>query len=91
MNDKLLEVMPEFKHIQDAGLRDKAMTVWTEAMKEARWSFDDLKEMPFTLLIKSAEVNLVAHVHEEKTRMKPMRRIDPEGYCYDGPPERKLP
>ena len=34
---------------------------------------------------------LVAHVHEEKTRMKPMRRIDPEGYCYDGPAERKLP
>jgi citrate synthase len=34
---------------------------------------------------------LVAHVHEEKTRMKPMRRIDPEGYVYDGPPERKLP
>jgi citrate synthase len=34
---------------------------------------------------------LVAHVHEEKTRMKPMRKIDPEGYEYDGPPERKLP
>jgi len=34
---------------------------------------------------------LVAQVHEEKTRMKPMRRIDPEGYAYDGPAERKLP
>ncbi len=34
---------------------------------------------------------LVAHVHEEKTRMKPMRKIDPEGFAYDGPPERKLP
>jgi citrate synthase len=34
---------------------------------------------------------LVAHVHEEKTRMKPMRKIDPEGYVYDGPAERKLP
>jgi citrate synthase len=34
---------------------------------------------------------LVAHVHEEKTRMKPMRRIDPEGFYYDGPAERKLP
>ena len=33
---------------------------------------------------------LVAHVHEEKTRMKPMRKIDPEGYQYDGPAERKL-
>jgi len=34
---------------------------------------------------------LVAHVHEEKTRMKPMRRIDPENFEYDGPPERKAP
>ena len=34
---------------------------------------------------------LVAHIHEEKTRMKPMRKIDPEDFEYDGPPERKLP
>jgi citrate synthase len=34
---------------------------------------------------------LVAHIHEERTRMKPMRKIDPEGYRYDGPAERKLP
>jgi len=34
---------------------------------------------------------LVAHVHEEKIRMKPMRKIDPEGYEYDGPAERKIP
>ncbi len=34
---------------------------------------------------------LVAHVHEEKTRMKPMRRIDPVDFAYDGPADRKLP
>ena len=33
---------------------------------------------------------LVAHIHEEKTRMKPMRKIDPENYEYDGPSERKI-
>jgi len=32
---------------------------------------------------------LVAHVHEEKTRMKPMRKIHPENYEYDGPGERE--
>jgi citrate synthase len=31
---------------------------------------------------------LVAHVHEEQTRMKPMRRIDPVDHAYDGPPPR---
>jgi citrate synthase len=34
---------------------------------------------------------LVAHIHEEKTRMKPMRKIDPENYEYDGPPQRRVP
>ena len=33
---------------------------------------------------------LVAHVHEEMTRMKPMRKIDPQDYEYDGPGERKV-
>lgn len=28
---------------------------------------------------------LVAHVHEEKSRMRPMRRIDPMDHAYDGP------
>jgi citrate synthase len=33
---------------------------------------------------------LVAHIHEEKTRMKPMRRIHPQDYEYDGPGEREI-
>ncbi|MCI0363951.1 MAG: citryl-CoA lyase [Phycisphaerales bacterium] len=33
---------------------------------------------------------LVAHVVEEQTREKPMRRIDPEKHAYDGPPVRNL-
>jgi len=33
---------------------------------------------------------LVAHIHEEKTRMKPMRKIHPQDYEYDGPEERDI-
>lgn len=33
---------------------------------------------------------LVAHVHEEKTRERPMRKFDPE-FEYDGPAERPIP
>ncbi len=33
---------------------------------------------------------LVAHVIEEKTRMKPMRKIDPIAHSYDGKTDRKL-
>jgi citrate synthase len=32
---------------------------------------------------------LVAHIHEEQTRMRPMRRIHPEDIEYDGPSERE--
>jgi len=34
---------------------------------------------------------MVAHIHEERTRMKAMRKIDPENFEYDGPPERSVP
>jgi len=33
---------------------------------------------------------LVAHVHEEKIRMRPMRMIHPQDYEYDGPEEREI-
>jgi citrate synthase len=33
---------------------------------------------------------LVAHIHEEKIRMKPMRKIHPSDFEYDGPGERKV-
>lgn len=33
---------------------------------------------------------LVAHVHEEKSRMKPMRKIHPEDHEYDGPKKRTI-
>ena len=32
---------------------------------------------------------LVAHIHEEQTRMKPMRKIHPADFEYDGPGERE--
>ena len=34
---------------------------------------------------------LVAHVVEEQTRQKPMRKIDPVAHSYDGPEARALP
>ena len=33
---------------------------------------------------------LVAHVNEEQTRMKPMRKIDPVNHVYDGPAARSI-
>jgi citrate synthase len=33
---------------------------------------------------------LVAHIQEEWTRMRPMRKIHPQDYAYDGPDDREL-
>jgi citrate synthase len=33
---------------------------------------------------------LVAHIHEEMMRMRPMRNIHPQDFSYDGPDEREL-
>ena len=33
---------------------------------------------------------LVAHVTEEQSRMRPMRKIDPVNHVYDGPEARSL-
>jgi len=38
--------------------------------------------------ILSRTAGVIAHVHEEKTRQKPMRKIDPGNWEYDGPAER---
>jgi citrate synthase len=34
---------------------------------------------------------LIAHSHEERTRQKPMRQIDPKDHDYDGSTSRRLP
>jgi citrate synthase len=34
---------------------------------------------------------LIAHAHEERTRMPPMRQIDPKDHDYDGARTRRLP
>lgn len=47
-------------------------------------------EIGNAFFIISRVAGLVAQVHEEKTRMRPMRKIHPQDIEYDGPKERKL-
>ena len=51
----------------------------------------DLKlppELANTFFMIARLPGLAAHVHEEKTRERPMRRIHPSDHDYDGPPPR---
>ncbi|MBN2199859.1 MAG: HDIG domain-containing protein [Candidatus Aminicenantes bacterium] len=61
MKETLMALMPEFGEVRNSDLREKTIAVWLEAMKGAGWTFDDLKTMPFTLLISGTPVNLIEH------------------------------
>jgi len=48
-------------------------------------------ELANSFFIMARVPGLVAHIHEEKTIQKPMRRIDPVNHIYTGTPERDIP
>jgi len=62
MKDQIIEMLPELKEIHDEGLRNKIVAVWEDAMTLGQWKFDDLKRMPFTLLVKDVEITFIEHV-----------------------------
>jgi len=61
MKNKLLSLIPEFQLIEDPELQEKTITVWLDAMNKSRWQVEDLKEMPFTLLIQHTSINIIEH------------------------------
>jgi putative nucleotidyltransferase with HDIG domain len=61
MREELLRIMPQFKLIEDADMQEKTIKVWIEAMKKSGWTFDDLRQMPFTLLIENTSVSIIEH------------------------------
>jgi len=61
MRDQLLELFPEFNLINDKSMREKTIAVWEEAVTRGGWKVEDLKRIPFTLLIADCKVNIVEH------------------------------
>jgi putative nucleotidyltransferase with HDIG domain len=61
MTSEILKVLPEISLIGDTKLRELTLTVWEEAMKRGGWTVADLLKMPFTLLLKKIDVNIIDH------------------------------
>ena len=61
MKEELLRLMPEFRLIEDTALQERTIKVWIEAMNKGGWRVDDLRQMPFTLLIEKTSVNIIEH------------------------------
>ncbi len=61
MTKDMVKLIPEIGLIKEAHLRDLTRRVWEEAMERGGWTPEDLEKMPFTLLIKKTEVNIIEH------------------------------
>lgn len=61
MKEELLDLIPEFDLIKDEALRENTIQVWIDAMREGKWTPDNLKDVPAAAFIKGCPVNLIDH------------------------------
>jgi putative nucleotidyltransferase with HDIG domain len=61
MTIDMVKLIPEIGLIKEAKLKNLTRKVWEEAMERGGWTAEDLEKMPFTLLIKKIEVNIIEH------------------------------
>jgi len=62
MKEQVLELLPEIKEIQDAGLQDKVIACWEEAITYRNWTNKELMSIPFTLLAADVNIMFIEHV-----------------------------
>jgi len=61
MRDKILELWPEIEWIDDQELREKVISCWEYAVEKSPLSPEDLRNIPFSLLIKDCKVSFMNH------------------------------
>jgi hypothetical protein len=62
MQKELIELIPEFNAIKDDVLRQRVLDVWTEALEIGGWTVNDLRELPYTLLVEDVDITFPQHV-----------------------------
>jgi putative nucleotidyltransferase with HDIG domain len=61
LRDTVLELWPEIAWISDPGLREQVTQTWVRALELSPLSADDLKQIPFTLLVPNCPTTFVEH------------------------------
>lgn len=61
MNEKLIEILPEFNLIEDKDLKEKVIKTFEEAIKIGGWELEDLNKIPFTLLYEPCPASFLEH------------------------------
>lgn len=60
--DEILKLLPEVDGISDGALKDKVINVWKDAIAYRKWTVDELKSIPFTLLAENVSISFLEHV-----------------------------
>ncbi len=60
--NEVIGLIPEILEINDLSLREKVVSVWESALLQGGWSMEDLKEMPYTLLVENVDITFPEHV-----------------------------
>ncbi|MFQ6674753.1 MAG: HDIG domain-containing metalloprotein [Fidelibacterota bacterium] len=61
MSNNILELWPEIGWIEDEELREKVTRCWEYALEKSALSADDLRNIPFSLLIKDCKISFMNH------------------------------
>ncbi len=61
MNQDVLDLWPELNWINDEVLREKTAKTWEIALERSVLTTDDLKTIPFTLLVPDLKVSFMDH------------------------------
>lgn len=83
MNHKKIEaIFPDLHKISKKELREKVVQTWAESIRKGGWEVEQLKDVPFTLLIADTDIDLIQHSNNvTRTALVIARELD--GY-YDG-------
>ncbi|MBU1678842.1 MAG: HD domain-containing protein [Bacteroidetes bacterium] len=61
MRNKVLEIWPEIKWIENEELREKVTNCWIYALENSVLSPEDLEKIPFSLLINNCDITFMNH------------------------------
>jgi putative nucleotidyltransferase with HDIG domain len=60
---KIATIFPDLHKISKKPLREKVIATWVESIKRGGWEVEELKDIPFTLLIEDAHIDLIQHTN----------------------------
>ena len=79
MRDAVRKLWPELEWIAEAALRDKVTDTWVKALERSSLRPEDLREIPFTLLVPDCPVTFMEHkrcvVHIARRAAEAMREF----------------